>query len=100
MFDATDTLAKTRELSGSSGARPAAPVDQLFLVLEGSRPLSGGARWSLAGVDEVRFRRGSARASTREKDGNRTILSVKIPDALLSGNHARLLSDAGKWMLI
>lgn len=101
--DAPSSLAERTVQRGApspSGTRHEPPVDHLFLVLEGARPLSGGARWSLEGVDEVRFRRGSSRATARERDGPRAILSLKIPDGLLSLSHARLVRGSGGWTLV
>jgi DNA-binding NtrC family response regulator len=101
--DAPHSLAEhtiQRDAAEPSATRELRPVDHLFLVLEGARPLSGGARWSLEGVDEVRFRRGSTRAMAREKDGSRTILSLKVPDGLLSSSHARLLRGDSGWSLV
>jgi DNA-binding NtrC family response regulator len=71
-------------------------------VLEGARPLAGGVRWSLEGVDEVRIRRGSTRTASRENDGARAIvtLTIKIPDVLLSSSHGRLVRTAGGWTLV
>ena len=89
-----------RDPAESARSRELRPVDQLFLVLEGARPLSGGARWSLEGVDEVRFRRGSTRAATREKDGARSILGIKVPDGLFSSSHARLVRGDDGWTLV
>jgi DNA-binding NtrC family response regulator len=100
MTDGSLTMTHTREAGESSGRAPSRPVDHLFLVLEGARPLAGGARWSLEGVDEVRIRRGSSRAVSREKDGARSILSLKIPDGLLSSSHGRLVRSTTGWTLV
>src|SRR5262249_34377139 len=100
MTDGSLTMTHTREAGESSGRAPARPVDQLFLVLEGARPLAGGARWSLEGVDEVRIRRGSSPAAPREKAGPRSILTLKVPDALLSSSHGRLVRSTAGWTLV
>ena len=89
-----------RDIAEPSTSRPQRSIDQLFLVIEGARPLAGGARFSLAGVDEVRFRRGSTRGFTREKDGTRSVLAIKIPDGLLSSSHARLMRGDKGWTLV
>ena len=99
---AEQTLARTvrRDSPDSGVGGDVRPVDQLFLVLEGARPLAGGARWSLAGVDEVRIRRGSVRAAARELDGTRSVLSIKLPDGLLSSSHGRLVRNGDAWTLV
>ncbi len=96
------TVERTTRRDGPDGAGggSARAVDHLFLVVEGARPLGGGARWSLEGLDEVRVRRGSSRASARERDGARRVLSIKLPDALLSSSHGRLVRSAGGWTLV
>jgi DNA-binding NtrC family response regulator len=91
------TIQRSPSFSGEGRERAA---DHLFLVLEGARPLSGGARFSLEGVDEVRIRRGSTRGWTRDKDGPRTILSLKLPDGLLSSSHGRLVRNPAGWTLV
>ena len=50
----------------------------LFLAVEAERPLSGGARFGLAGVDEVVIGRGPGRAGTRERVAGKTRLSVAV----------------------
>jgi pSer/pThr/pTyr-binding forkhead associated (FHA) protein len=100
MPDKTVERTTRRDAPDAAGGGSGRPVDQLFLVLEGARPLGGGARWSLEGLDEVRVRRGSSRASARERDGARNVLSIKLPDALLSSSHGRLVRSAGGWTLV
>ena len=98
--DPTATVHHARDSGASFGGQPSRPVDHLFLVLEGARPLAGGARFSLEGVDEVAIRRGSARSFSREKTGGRTILTLKVPDSILSSSHGRLVNNAGAWSLV
>jgi DNA-binding NtrC family response regulator len=100
MTDRTLSRTNVHDVGRPQGKGPSREVDHLFLVLEGARPLAGGARWSLEGVDEVRIRRGSSRAATRDNDGARTVLSLKIPDALLSSSHARLVRNGDAWTLV
>jgi DNA-binding NtrC family response regulator len=100
MTDGSFTMTHVRGADKSPGRSAMRPVDQLFLVLEGARPLAGGARWSLEGVDEVRFRRGSSRSASREKDGERSVLALKLPDGLLSSNHGRLVRSTAGWTLV
>ena len=51
----------------------------LFVVLEGERPLAGGARFSLEGVDEIHIGRGDERTATHRRAQGRP-----PPDALAS----------------
>jgi DNA-binding NtrC family response regulator len=67
----------------------------LFLILESARPLAGGARLSLAETDLVTFGRGTERGVVR--DGRR--LDVRIPDAIASSSHAKLVRDGSGWKL-
>jgi DNA-binding NtrC family response regulator len=71
----------------------------LFLVLEGDRPASGGARYALDEVDEVIIGRGSGRRAQRELAGNRRRLSVRVPGHFMSSMHARLVRQGGAWTL-
>ncbi|HRG99555.1 MAG TPA: sigma 54-interacting transcriptional regulator, partial [Polyangiaceae bacterium] len=83
--------------AGADEARAgAAPRDLLYLALEGQRPLGGGARLSLHGVDEVRLGRGKALSARREG----ATLSVTVPDDRASTKHARLARGAGAWRLV
>lgn len=69
----------------------------LFLALDADRPCSGGARYSLADVDEVVLGRGSTRRSSRERDGALRRLTVRTPGGWLSSTHARIFSSHGRW---
>jgi DNA-binding NtrC family response regulator len=74
-----------------------APRTHLFVVLEGGRPLAGGARFSLTGVDEVHIGRGEER--TAERDGTARRLTLQIPSPSLSRLHARLRRAPMGWYL-
>src|SRR5258708_4534081 len=71
----------------------------LFVVLECDRPLSGGARYALTGVDEVIVGRGTERSATRQIAGGLTRLMVRIPGRSMSSTHARLLPADDGWVL-
>ena len=58
----------------------------LFVVLEGTRPLSGGARYALDGIDEIHVGRGDQRAARIEAGGR---MMLELPSPLLSRLHAR-----------
>lgn len=62
----------------------------LFLIIEGTRPVAGGARYGLAEVDEIVIGRGTERTAERVLVGNRWRLVITIPDRLVSSKHARL----------
>src|SRR5262245_46646392 len=71
----------------------------LFVVLECDRPAAGGARYALAGVDEVVLGRGTERGATRQVGGGVTRLLVRIPGRSISSTHARLLRESDGWVL-
>jgi DNA-binding NtrC family response regulator len=71
----------------------------LFVVLECDRPLSGGARYALAGVDEVIVGRGDERSVTRQIAGGMTRLMVRVPGRSMSSTHARFLRAEPGWVL-
>src|SRR5262245_39912194 len=68
----------------------------LYIVLECARPLAGGARVSLADVDEVVLERADARRVERRRSGGKTALHVGIPDRRMSSAHARVALGDGK----
>jgi transcriptional regulator with AAA-type ATPase domain len=70
-----------------------------FLVLECDRPMSGGARYGLAGVDEVVIGRGTERRATRQVVQGHTRLEVRVPGRSMSALHARLTPGAAGWIL-
>ncbi len=71
----------------------------LFLALEAERPLSGGARFALAGVDEVVIGRGPQRDATRARSDGKTRLSVTVNSSYLSSAHARLREEKDGWTI-
>jgi DNA-binding NtrC family response regulator len=86
-----------RDAPASIGVRRPPDEPHLFVVLECRRPLSGGARASLAGVDQVTLGRGEAR--TLERAGRAGTLDVRIPDPGISQRHARLVRERGGWVV-
>jgi len=68
----------------------------LFVVLEGTRPLSGGARYALDGIDEIHVGRGDQRAARIEAGGR---MMLELPSPLLSRLHARLRRGPAGWTL-
>ena len=96
----TEVEADTHEDSPQSQGAELVPVQPyLFLVLECDRPTSGGARYSLRGVDEVVVGRGTARSATRQPSGGVRQLVVRVPGRSMSSTHARLRAESGEWVL-
>jgi DNA-binding NtrC family response regulator len=71
----------------------------LFVVLEGDRPLAGGARFSLEGIDEVLIARGQDRGASRETSNGVRRLTIRLPSASLSALHARLRRTLRGWLI-
>jgi transcriptional regulator with PAS, ATPase and Fis domain len=71
-------------------------VPYLFLAIEASRPLAGGARLALDELDEVIVGRGDTRAVTRT--GRSATLT--IPDRRMSAQHARIARTLDGWELV
>jgi DNA-binding NtrC family response regulator len=92
-MDETRTVTQTHERR----APPAAAQPYLFLALLCDRPLEKGARFSLAGVDRVVFGRGSTLQAERLQEAGATLLKIAVPDARMSGTHARLHKVLGRW---
>src|SRR5262245_36768640 len=86
----------SHSLQGSP-PQPAAeqPVAQLFVALQCERPLAGTSRHVLDGIQTVHLRRGATLAARRET----TRLIIDIPDARMSGEHARLTCVRGGWVI-
>lgn len=63
----------------------------LFVVLDCDRPLSGGARLNLAGVDLVTLGRGQQREVTRRGDEPSRALDLRLPGGVISSLHARIV---------
>jgi transcriptional regulator with AAA-type ATPase domain len=83
--------------------RPLVATDQLFVILQGDRPLEGSSRHALANVDVVVIGRGDRRSAVRKCAGREQVLELRFPDPRMSSTHARLwrgpngyvLEDAG-----
>jgi transcriptional regulator with PAS, ATPase and Fis domain len=71
----------------------------LFLALEAEQPLSGGARFGLAGTDEVLIGRGPRRQGSRDRSGGKRLLSVTVNSTFLSAVHARLSEEPQGWTI-
>ncbi|TKC98512.1 sigma 54-interacting transcriptional regulator [Polyangium fumosum] len=89
----TKTLSPTRD-AGSDRAAIRAPI--LLLCLESHRPFAPAARLSLVGLDEITFGRGAARSFERVPPRR---LAVRVDDAWMSTNHARLGKVLGRFTI-
>ncbi len=72
---------------------------QLVVILECDRPLSGGARYSLDGIDLVTIGRGSERRAERLAEQGMRTLDVRIPGRSVSATHARLVRAGASWAI-
>jgi len=73
---------------------PVAPY--LIVVLEAARPLAGGLRCRLDGIDEVVIGRGHERTAVIAD----RVLELRIPDRRMSATHARLRPALGGWEIV
>src|SRR5581483_5633521 len=94
-MDETRTVTQTHERR----AAPAPGQPYLFLAFQCDRPLEKGARFSLAGIDRVTLGRGAALSAERVQDAGASVLKITVPDARMSGTHARLHKVLGRWAL-
>ena len=72
----------------------------LFLVLHCDAPTLGGARFCLDQVDEVKITRGPRCASSRERTGDGRVLTIRVPGALVSRNHARVVRAVDRFVVV
>ena len=71
----------------------------LYLILEADRPLLGGARYSLARVNEATFGRGADRLIERRVRDAKSCLRISVQNPRASETHARLLQVDGEWII-
>jgi DNA-binding NtrC family response regulator len=71
----------------------------LVVLLECDRPLAGGARYSLEGIDRVFIGRGEKREVSRSSDNGVKTLDVRLPGRSLSTAHARLVRVGTSWSI-
>jgi transcriptional regulator of acetoin/glycerol metabolism len=71
----------------------------LTIAIECDRLGAGPARHSLANIDEVVLGRGRARSCQRSFDGALRTLQIRVPDAHMSGRHARLVRQGTQFAL-
>jgi transcriptional regulator with PAS, ATPase and Fis domain len=70
-------------------------VDHLYVVIAGGKP-GGGARWSLANIDQIEIGRGARRSVRRD---GRT-LRIEVPDPWMSSSHLRFERDRAHWLAV
>jgi DNA-binding NtrC family response regulator len=88
-------LPSTETLSNGCHDAAEAPGPYLVLALECARPAAGAARYSLAGIDEVRIGRGEHRTARRTGSA----LAIEVPDTSMSTEHVRLVRAGAEWSL-
>ncbi len=104
MPDAKTTLQERRSPKSGDAGPSAQPT--IFLVMECERPLAAGARCSLANTYTVTLGRGEARRLVRGDEGRAATgagaqsLDIRVPDAWMSRQHARLDYAMGAWLLV
>jgi sigma-54 dependent transcriptional regulator, acetoin dehydrogenase operon transcriptional activator AcoR len=69
----------------------------LVVVLECDRPLAGGARYSLDGIDRVTIGRGDSTRVALREGGPIGTLDLRLPGRSLSAQHARLIRVGPDW---
>jgi sigma-54 dependent transcriptional regulator, acetoin dehydrogenase operon transcriptional activator AcoR len=93
-------MGDTHDDSGKASAtRSVSYVPHLVVLLECDRPLAGGARYSLEGVDRVTIGRGSAQRVALRNQGSVVTLDLRLPGRSLSANHARLVQVGSAWAI-
>jgi hypothetical protein len=87
----------TRTKKPRRDAEAGAPY--LFIAFRCDRPLEGGARFSLAGVETVAVGRAPRLCGERARAEGASELRIGVPDPRMSAAHARLVRVLGSWML-
>jgi len=96
MLEAGDTASDSRRITPPADARTSA---HLALVFEADRPLAGGMRVDLEGLDEVLLCRGTTRSCERRDENGRASLFVSAPDSTMSARHARITREGARWVV-
>ena len=91
--DAEDATQKTTRPEATTDEPASEPT--LVVALECDRPRAGSMREALVGVETVTLGRGKARRAER----NARTLVIELPDARLSGSHARLVHEDDRWIV-
>jgi hypothetical protein len=88
-----------RDDAASKASPEPRKLPYLFVVLECARPLAGGARLRIEGVDEVAIGRAPSRGATVESDGGKKRIALGVPDGRMSSRHATLARTPEGWVL-
>lgn len=91
----TDTQSRTP--TSELESRRDAHHPQIILVLDRARPLSGGARHSLASITRVTIGRARERGAERIVEDGAPTLRLLLQDERVSGSHAVLEHRDGAW---
>lgn len=97
--DSVDLEPTEDERRETSGRVPRALRTFLYIVLEADRPLAGGARFALDGVDAVTVVRAAERRVKRESRQGLEQLVLSLPGRAVSTIHARIRHEPGGWVL-
>ena len=71
----------------------------LIRIMECDRPLGGGARYSLDGVDRITLGRGDTALARRSTASGIVTVDVRVPARSMSTAHARIVRVAGDWVV-
>ncbi len=82
-------------------SKPATPKARaaLYVGITAEDTRIAGARFGLAGIDHVSIGRGDRRDATRTTGMDGTVLAIRIADARLSTQHARITRLGGRWIV-
>ena len=94
--EATATAAEARERRDE---RAEARAPFLFVVFHCDAPLTPGARFGLAGTDEVVVARGPTRSARRTTTLDGRVLTLHVPGTFVSRVHARLVRAGAAWVV-
>ncbi len=87
------------DVESARGERLSPLLPHLFLVVSCDRPLDGGSRHALDGVDEVTIGRGEARIAKRRTTAGLAHLALEVPGKQLSATHARIVRVGARWTI-
>jgi DNA-binding NtrC family response regulator len=91
-----EVFTTTEDVPGDNELGRLVHIPFLFVVLHGDKPVLGGARYSLAGVDEVAVGRGPVRELLRVDERR---LELRLPSPTVSKSHARFVRRSDTWFL-
>ncbi len=91
-----ETLSRP-DVSGHQRTR--VPEPYLVLALQSDRPLEGSCRHFLGKYDEVLVGRGAARECVSDVHDGKRRLTVRVPDRLVSKEHAWFIRAGERWMV-